>query len=227
MNDVAIPRPGARAARVTRGNPRAAASARGFSLIIAMLMLAVIGLASAAIMRNATSGDQVATNNRLQTQAGQYAQLALRFCEMQLAQAPAARSATLFDPATPAAWATQSRWTTSGSNSAHTLSATDMGSSVQPRVAPQCMMEGTALPHVYTVTARGFSPDFRADRGTGATRSGSVVWMQATIYADSAVAAPGGDSAEQGDGAASATCAGGCALLVRQRVWQLLLTPPF
>ena len=211
-----------------RRGARVAAGARGFSLIIAMLMLAVIGLASAAIMRNATSGDQVATNNRLQTQAGQYAQLALRFCEMQLAQAPAARGATLFDPATPAAWATQSRWTTSGSNSAHTLSATDMGSSsVQPRVAPQCMMEGTALPHVYTVTARGFSPDFRADSGTGATRSGSVVWMQATIYADSAVAAPGADSAEQGDGAASATCAGGCALLVRQRVWQLLLTPPF
>ena len=49
-----------------------------------MLMLAVIGLASAAIMRNAVSGDQVANNNRLQTQASQYAQLALRFCIGQL-----------------------------------------------------------------------------------------------------------------------------------------------
>ena len=66
--------------------------ARGFSLIIAMLMLAVIGLASAAIMRNATSGDQVANNNRLQTQANQYAQLALRFCESQLALSSSARS---------------------------------------------------------------------------------------------------------------------------------------
>jgi Tfp pilus assembly protein PilX len=210
-----------------RGGARPPAGTRGFSLIIAMLMLAVIGLASAAIMRNATSGDQVAINNRLQTQAGQYAQLALRFCEMQLAQAPAARSATLFDAATPAAWTTRSYWTTSGSNSAHTLSATDMASSVQPRVAPQCMMEGTALPHVYTVTARGFSPDFHADSGTGATRSGSVVWVQATVYADSADAAPGVDSARQGGGAASATCAAGCALTVRQRVWQQLLTPPF
>ena len=58
-----------RDARAAQARARALAGARGFSLIIAMLMLAVIGLASAAIMRNATSGDQVANNNRLQTQA--------------------------------------------------------------------------------------------------------------------------------------------------------------
>ena len=196
------------------------AASRGFSLIIAMLMLAVIGLASAAIMRNATSGDQVANNNRLQTQASQYAQLALRFCESQLALAAASRSATLQPAATPAAWSLHANWAATGTAVAHTLSAAEIGSAVQPRVPPQCLMESTAMPGVYTVTARGYSADFKADPATGATRNGSAVWLQATIYAEGEGGPP--DAA----GTASAAAAAG-ALMVRQRVWQLLLTPPF
>lgn len=184
-----------------------------------MLMLAVIGLASAAIMRNATSGDQVANNNRLQTQANQYAQFALRFCEIQMAQLPAARRVTLFPVGSKAAWTVRDNWTQAGSSSAHTLAAAEIGSAVQPRVAPQCMMEATDVPNVYTVTARGFSADYKADPGTGATRSGSTVWLQATIFAESDDAGAGG----------SATNAGAATgpLTVRQRLWQQLLTPPF
>jgi type IV pilus assembly protein PilX len=196
-----------RAPRVPRA--QAVASARGFSLIVAMLMLAVVGLASAAIMRNATSGDQVANGNRLQTQASQYAQLALRFCEAQMAQAAAARSLTLLPAGPNAAWTLKDNWTKAGSNSAHTLVESEIGSAVQPRVAPQCLMEATDVPDVYTVTARGFSADFKADASTGATRSGSTVWLQATIFAASDGGAAGGP------------------LIVRQRLWQQLLTPPF
>ena len=208
--------PRARAWRVTRQR----ALARGFSLIIAMLMLAVIGLASAAIMRNATSGDQVANNNRLQTQANQYAQLALRFCETQMALAPADRRVKLLPVASPAAWTAQRNWAQSGSGGAHTLQAREIGSATLPRVAPQCLMEATAVPDVYTVTARGFSADFRADAGTGATRSGSTAWLQATIYAESEGAAAGG-----GGSVNVGTSAG--PLTIRQRLWQQLLTPPF
>ena len=193
---------------------------RGFSLIIAMLMLAVIGLASAAIMRNATSGDQVANNNRLQTQANQYAQLALRFCESQLALASSMRSVALLPAATPAAWTVQGNWSGTHPGGAHALVAAEIGGTVLPRVAPQCVMEATAVPNVYTVTARGFSADFRADPGTGATRNGSVVWLQATIYAEGDAAAAGGD-------ASAINAALTSALTVRQRLWQQLLTPPF
>ena len=203
--------------------PRAArAPARGFSLIIAMLMLAVIGLASAAIMRNATSGDQVANNNRLQTQANQYAQLALRFCESQLALASSMRSVTLLPAATPAAWTVQGNWSGTHPNVAHTLVAAEIGSAVLPHLAPQCVMEATAVPNVYTLTARGFSADFKADPGTGATRNGSIVWLQATIYAEVDGGAPGADVP-----AAVANVALTSALTVRQRLWQQLLTPPF
>ena len=206
----------ARASRVAR------APTRGFSLIIAMLMLAVIGLASAAIMRNATSGDQVANSNRLQTQANQYAQLALRFCESQLALASSMRSVALLPAATPAAWTVQGNWSGTHPDVAHTLVAAEIGSAVLPRVAPQCVMEATAVPNVYTLTARGFSADFKADPGTGATRNGSIVWLQATIYAEAAGGAAGAEAP-----AAVANVALTSALTVRQRLWQQLLTPPF
>ena len=214
MSDRHFPASATRASRVPCPRPHPVAS--GFSLIVAMLMLAVIGLASAAIMRNATSGDQMANGNRLQTQANQYAQLALRFCETQLAQAPTARSITLLPAASNAAWTVKDNWTRPGANSAHTLAQADIGSAMQPQVAPQCLMEATNVPDVYTVTARGFSADFRADQNTGATRSGSTVWLQATIFA-------------VGDGSAAAGSLAGAAgpLLVRQRLWQQLLTPPF
>ncbi len=174
-----------------------------------MLMLAVIGLASAAVLRNAVSGDQVANSSRLQAQASQYAQLALRFCETQLALASGARSASLLPVASPAAWSVQRNWTATGASSAHALAGAEIGSATPPRVAPQCLMEATDVPKIYTVTARGFSADYRTDPATGATRSGSTVWLQATIHATDA---PG-------------TTTG--ALTVLQRQWQQLLTPPF
>ena len=185
-----------------------------------MLMLAVIGLASAAIMRNATSGDQVANNNRLQTQANQYAQLALRFCEGQMAQAPGDRSVALFPAVSTAAWTVHGNWTKPGAGAAHTLAPAEIGGAVLPRVAPQCMMEATSLPNVYTVTARGFSADYQGDPGSGATRSGSVVWLQGTVYAEGDGGVAAGESSP---GAVAATGP----LAIKQRLWQQLLTPPF
>jgi len=210
-------------ARATRGGvpPRAPAREAGFSLIVAMLMLAVIGLASAAIMRNATSGDQVANNNRLQTQASQYAQLALRWCQNQMALEAAARAVPLMPAVDPPAWTARQNWsTTGGAHAAHTLAASDLGGTVQPRVAPQCLMEATAVPGVYTITARGYSADWKGDPSTGATRNGSSVWLQATIYAEGA----GGAAT---DPAAAAAAASNGPLSIRQRLWQQLLTPPF
>lgn len=238
MNALPPPLHVARAPRGTR------APVPGFSLIVAMLMLAVIGLASAAIMRNATSGDQVANGNRLQAQASQYAQLALRLCESQLALPAAARGVALWPAAASPAWYLQRSWTQSGTGSAHRLTAAEIGSATRPRVAPQCLMEASATPGVVIVTARGFSADFAADGTTGATRSGSTVWLQATIFVDGGAAASDAAGAA-GTAALSATAgtpgtpslsatartAGPITpdgpLRVRQRLWQQLLTPPF
>ena len=82
-------------------------------------------------------------------------------------------------------------------------------------------MEATALPNVYTVTARGFSADFKGRPGTGATRSGSAVWLQATIYAE------GDGRRRRGESPRPPPRRPPAALSVRQRLWQQLLTPPF
>jgi len=209
--------PASRHAR-SRARPRAGvrAPARGFSLIVAMLMLAVIGLFSAAVMRNATSSDQVANNNRLQTQANQYAQLAMRWCQGQMALDSSSRAATVYASLTPPAWVDAKNWASgSGPHPAHTLTPKEIGGATLPRVAPQCLVEATSVPGVFTITARGFSSDFKADAGTGATRNGSVVWLQATVYADGA------------DPAAAPGAAANGPLGVRERTWQQLLTPPF
>jgi len=196
----------------------AVAPARGFTLVIALTMLAVIGLASAAIMRNATSANQIVNSNRLHMQASQYAQLALGFCEAQFALAAPSRSVALQPAAARPAWSLRGAWMTGGA--AHSLLPAEIGGALHPHVPPQCLMEATALPDVYTVTARGFSADYKADPATGATRTGSVVWLQVTIQAED----PGGPPS-----ALPTTPSGpsGAALSVRKRIWQQLLTPPF
>lgn len=166
-----------------RPSPSARHPQRGISLIIAMLMLVIIGIMSVAVMRSVTSTDQVATANRVQTQANQAAQMALRFCEDQLAVSGG--PVTVWGPApTPPAWTVKANWTTGGANMAYTLKPRDVqgGRANFPAVAPQCLAEVSPTDTtVYTVTARGFSADYRHD-GNYATTSGSVIWLQSTVY---------------------------------------------
>ena len=157
---------------------------RGISLIIAMLMLVVIGLASAAIIRNATSADRAVNNNRLQTQANQFAQVALRFCESQVLLSVNGQPTVVVvqTPAvSPANWTAKANWFNGAT--AHTLSSAEMTGATMPKVFPQCMAEQTAGANarVFTVTARGFSDDFTEDKNDHSTISGSVIWLQSTI----------------------------------------------
>ena len=187
----------------------------GVSLILAMLMLVAIGLSSTVILRNAASGAQVAGNHWFQTQAHQYAQLALRFCVDQLSLPVATRAIALVPaPAGAApAWSVVANWSGRGAQAAHTLAGAEIGGPAPPRVPPQCLAEATDTVGVYTVTARGFSADFRAEAESGVTRSGAVAWLQATLLAQDAGTGSG--------------CVADCGLVVRRRLWQQLLTPPF
>lgn len=158
---------------------------RGVSLIIAMLMLVVIGLASAAIIRNATSADRAVNNNRLQTQANQFAQVALKFCESQVLLAvvpggPAPIVHVVRPNVSPANWTVKANWFNAGIT--HTLTSAEMTGATMPKVFPQCMAEQAgANAKIFTVTARGFSDDFTEDTNDHSTISGSVIWLQSTI----------------------------------------------
>jgi len=169
----------------SRTSVRRPQGSRGVSLIVAMLMLVIIGLASAAAIRNATSADRAINNNRLQTQANQYAQVALQFCERQLTL-PAGRVINVPTvPPKPPAWTVKENWFDDAPAAyQYTLKTSNFSSGVRPAVPPQCMVEpaSTTLPHVYIVTARGFSDDFTQDPHTRATVTGSVVWLQSMVY---------------------------------------------
>lgn len=168
----------------------------GISLIIVLIMLVVIGLTSAAAIRNATSDERVTNNVRMQSLAQQYADAALKYCEAELAKADADRVVTLQEAnivstlfqAAPA-WDRTDTWIGAGGASASRTTLPELqiksaSSSFKPTTLPQCVAEKQVLEDTkvaYVVTARGFSPDYTSDAGTGATTGGSVVWLQSTL----------------------------------------------
>ncbi|MEO8022844.1 PilX N-terminal domain-containing pilus assembly protein [Polaromonas sp.] len=174
---------------------------RGVSLIIVLIMLVIIGLTSAATMRNATSNEQLTNNMRMQNLAQQYAEAALRYCEAQLVKPDSdeARVATLKEAkivVTPVdtelkdvAWMQTVTWTGTGGASASLTSLPEAiikssDTSFNPAKLPECVVEKQMLrdgTRTYVITGRGFSPDYTADASTGSTTGGSVVWLQSTL----------------------------------------------
>lgn len=169
---------------------------RGISLIVVMIMVVIIGLTSAAAIRNATSGERATNNIRLQNLAQQYAEAALRYCESEVMKADDDRVATLRDAnivetpfgTTPAGLNAVS-WTGTGGASASRTTVPESriksdDSSVTPGTRPQCVAERQVLADgglVMVITARGFSPGYTANTD-GITTGGSVVWLQSISY---------------------------------------------
>lgn len=174
----------------------------GVSLIIVLIMLVIIGLTSAAAIRNATSGEKVTNNIRLQNLAQQYAEAALRYCEGELVKpedvaAPVGRLGTTLVEANiitvavggATGWEQTATWIGAGGASASKtplpqIQIKSSDSSFKPSKLPECVAEKQTMADdhlVYVITARGFSPDYTFDSATGKTTNGSVVWLQSTI----------------------------------------------
>jgi len=176
----------------------------GFSLIVVMIMLVVIGLTAASAMRGATASQKVTNNVRMDNLAQQYAEAALRYCEAQLQLVDANRVNTLKAANIPTVdmsaagavplWQNVTSWTgaagSGGASATRTAlpqsqySTLGLSSSV-PAKAPECVAEtqtiAAATPFTVTViTARGFSPNYVADIN-GNTVAGSVVWLQSIV----------------------------------------------
>jgi Tfp pilus assembly protein PilX len=172
-----------RGARRIASTPSSRTGQRGISLIIAMVMLVVVGFVSVAIMRNATNSDQVAMSNRLQTQANLFAQAALQFCESQILAATP--QITIQNVTSPQVWTQKDNWLQK-KNGVYELKSADLPSANTPVHYPQCVVEIDAdnpSNKLYLVTARGFSNDYTFDSTSGATRSGSSVWLQSQVLA--------------------------------------------
>ena len=199
---------------------------KGASLIIVLVMLVVIGLTSAASLRNASSNERVSHNFRMHWLAEQYAEAALRYCQSQLLLADAQRVSSLQEAAlmpinaSAPGWANPQTWSGSGGAFASLTSVAQSfvessDSAFVPPILPQCVVERQALPSmqngaavgsadVYVITARGFSPDYREIRP--GLRSGAVVWLQCRL---SVLRAAPGDAGTLAD-----------------RVWMRIINPP-
>lgn len=161
---------------------------QGVTLIVALVMLVVIGLASAAVMRGSLTADTLANNARVQSLATQAAQLALRFCETQIERLPA-DWVTGFSIQTATAtgeahhWETYDNWTSGGmAMDVPSTVIASTNSTFTPSTLPQCLAEySNDVTGVKTVivTARGFSPDYAET--SGRQTAGSVVWLQSTL----------------------------------------------
>lgn len=162
---------------------------RGVTLIVALVMLVVIGLTSAAVMRSALGTDTVANNTRVQLLAMQAAQIGLRYCEAQVNSSTPSITIHAASAAGAEKWRSFANWQGS-SPIATTIPKSEMASSntpstMVPVTLPQCLAEKhPTLTSTYIVTSRGFSADYAAD-GSGYTKAGSVVWLQSILTAGS------------------------------------------
>jgi type IV pilus assembly protein PilX len=159
---------------------------QGVALIVALVVLVIIGLTSAAVMRGALSSDLVTNNVRVQSLASQAAQVALKYCEKQLETPgglpPDFNLRPKPDPDHPELdWETFGNWSNADivNNVPEEFMKSEL-SSIWPSKMPQCIAQYTEFggKDAVVITARGFSPDYQANDDTGATEAGSVVWLQ-------------------------------------------------
>lgn len=187
----------------------------GVVLVVVLVLLVAVTFMSISVMRSTLSSDLITNNNRTQTLAMEMAQLALRFCESDIAS----DKATLFTD-TPAiqpkvaantqmAWQKKDSWEGTGSALlAKELSEDNLKSANTPFVPskkPQCLAEyDPNADGVIVMTARGFSPDYKSD-SDDKTTAGSVVWLQSRFVFQSSGSGSGGTSGNAGTGSSSGT----------------------
>jgi hypothetical protein len=162
--------------------------ARGFTLVVVLVLLAALAWGTAASLRGTAGSTRVGQVQLMQAYAQEQAELALGHCRGQLLLPMGTRDPRLSDPALPLttasnpAWASASLWRTD----ALLIEAPVM----QPQSGsrwPVCFVERQWLPDqprglpIYVVTARGFSPDYRADPASGSTLAGSAFWLQSVL----------------------------------------------
>lgn len=147
---------------------------KGFVLVAALIVLVVIALMAASVIRRTQSGWQIFHNLKTEQQAGEYAQLALRYCENNLLNS--SRSEVAISEGF-ASWRKPESWKKAFSP--------EIFSGLLSGKFPQCLAEiqiknGNQPFPVLVITARGFSPDYQED-ASGLTVKGIVVWVQ-SVY---------------------------------------------
>ena len=183
-----------RSTRILRRHP-VRRTARGFVLVVALILMGIMGLVSTAAIRMALQGDTVSIGLRSINLTSQAAEIGLRWCELQ------ARLAYSSNPASQVVVQGQNGSGTQAPNLWQAINTFQANAVTVPNVVmnaagltnfpalPQCLVEEdftvlfdsseAAETRTYVSTVRAFSPDYNRQ---GANRVGSEVWVQSSLY---------------------------------------------
>lgn len=173
---------------------------QGVVLVIALIMMAVIGVSSAIALKSALGQDQIAANQRARSIALQAAESALRYCEAAITAATMTAAQAAIRRVPPPAAGEQPMWARPATWVGPTADVTVLpaafpfdGGITNFNRRPECMVQQISLrdrisetpqsvapPEAYVVTARGFSPDYAED-ANNTPISGAVIWLQSTV----------------------------------------------
>lgn len=176
---------------------RRRARAQGLVLIVALILMAVIAVTSAAAIRSVTSGDMIGSNLRNANLSQQAGEAALRWCESQVLNDATTPSVVPILPVVPEgmeSWRTIANWANATVIPNAVLNNTLTGTN-RYTTFPRCLAQAVQLRpalddanlqianqtiRVVQVTVRAFSPDY--NRNASGIGTGSEVWLQSTLY---------------------------------------------
>ncbi len=171
--------------------------ASGFVLVIALILMAVMGILSTAGIRLALQGDTVSLGLRSVNLTTQAAEIGLRWCELQARMSDRQNTGSQVIIKESGAGGSPTLWQSVTTFEANAVSVpntvmTAAGLTNFP-TAPRCIVEtetlnmplisesavaATITPRSYVSTVRAFSPDYNRQ---GSDRIGSEVWLQSRL----------------------------------------------
>lgn len=167
--------------------------AHGLVLVVALILMAVIGVSSAAAIRLALTGSIISMGLRANSEAMQAAEAGLRWCERETRLSASELAAT--DPSfvlrtppsdVPELWTTLVTFQANAFTvpravlaSAGIVNLTQMPQCLAERRPPSPGLENTKAFRTFVITVRGFSSDYR--RAVQGEDSGAEVWLQSNM----------------------------------------------
>jgi type IV pilus assembly protein PilX len=179
--------------RSLRPQTRQPTPQRGVVLIMALIMLAIIGLTSSLALKSVTLGDQIGYNLRNNKNTQQAAEAALRWCEIQVLTRnpalPVQPESTTPNAPNSESWQALANW----ANATPVPAAVVVGLGSQTNL-PRCLAQTLSLGSIgedrtaidlqrasglpIRIAVRAFSSDFTRTNGVSA---GGEVWITSTL----------------------------------------------
>ncbi len=164
-----------------------AATSRGISLVVILVLLGALALGTVAALRASAGSTRLGHVHLMRALALEQAQAGLRYCELQLLVMGPSRLPALADANLPLSTAARAAWTLAASWESGSRLTADVPPAAPSAKPPECLVERQVLADqprglpIYLVTVRGFSPDDPTGARSGPPQTGTSAWLQSTL----------------------------------------------